>query len=201
CERLVARVETLKRELDTDRVTGAQAQAQLVALRDELQKLRENIERSKVLVPAAKVHAAQETTVFELGPERLLLITADQVKLVASEDDKVRCVLDKICLSADDKPADAELAAVKLVHRHGPAPEIVGKTEREWAAEEEEFLRSPAGCALTPEQLAARQKLVDSIRQQYALYRDLQGKPIDTLTLEGLTYQQGNRQITLEAKS
>jgi hypothetical protein len=200
-DRLLSRVETLKRELDTERVTGAQAEAQLRSLRDELQKLRENIERSKVHVPAAKVHAVRETTVFELGPERLLLITADQVKLVASEDDKVRCVLEKICLSADDKPADEELAAVKLVHRHGPAPEIVGKTEQEATTAEEEFLLSPAGRALTPEQLAARRKLIDSIRQQYAPYRDLQGKPIDTLAVEGLTYDQGNRQITLEARS
>src|SRR5262249_17569840 len=62
-DRLLSRVETLKRELDTERVTGAQAEAQLTSLRDDLQKLRESIERSKVLVPAAKVHAFRETTV------------------------------------------------------------------------------------------------------------------------------------------
>jgi hypothetical protein len=157
---LLSRLEALKRELDEERITGPQATARLSALRDELHKLREQIERTKVLVPIAKVHAVKESTDFELGPERSLLITADQVKLVSSEDTKVHCVLEKICLSVEDKPADAELAAIKLVHRSGPAPEIVGKT-----------------------------------------HKDLQDKSIDILTVEGLTHEQGNRQITLEANS
>src|SRR5262249_27470071 len=142
-DQFLSRLESLKRELDEQKVTGPQATARLNTLREELRKLREAIERSKVHVPAAKVHALKETTTFELGPEGRLGITADEVKLVASDDAKVRCVLEKICLGTDDKPADAELAAIKLIHRHGPAPEIVGKTRQQWDAEEEEFRRSP----------------------------------------------------------
>jgi hypothetical protein len=158
-DRLLSRLEALKRELDEERVTGAQATARLKTLGEELRKLRDKIEESKVLVPAAKVHAVMETTTFDLGPEGRLVITADQVKLVASKDAKVHCVLEKIYLSPDDKPAGAELAAIKLVHGHGPAPEIGGPAD------------------------------------------DVRGKASDTVTVEGLTYEQGNRQITLEAES
>ena len=122
--------------------------------------LRENIEQTKMLVPAAKVHTLQETTNFELSPERCLLITADRVKLIGSEDSQVHCVLEKICLSADDQLADAELAAIKLIHRQGAVPRVLGK----------------AG-------------------------QDLQDKAVDTVTIEGLTHQQGNSQIFLEAQS
>jgi hypothetical protein len=200
-DRLLSRLESLKRELDEERVTGAQATVRLKALREELQRLRDAIERSKVLVPVAKTHTLKETTIFDLGPEGRLVITADRVKLVASDDARVHCELEKICLSTDDKPADAELAAIKLVHRHGPATDIVGKTRQQWDAEEEEFRRSPDGRSLTPEQLAERRKFVEGIRQSYALYEELQGKPIDTLTVDGLTHEQGNRQIVLEAGS
>src|SRR5437870_4468328 len=153
-DRLLGRLDVLKRELDEQRVTGPEAETRLQDLRAELQKVRENIERTKVLVPIAKIHTIKDNTDFELGPERCLIITADQVKLVASEDSKVHCLLEKICLSADDQPADAELAAIKLVHRLGPAPDIVGKTSQQREAEEEEFRRSPDGRALTPAQPA-----------------------------------------------
>lgn len=200
-DRLLGQLETLKREMDDQRLTGPQAAGRVATLREELRTLRLEIERSKIEVPAAKVHSVTETTALELGPERYLVITADQVRLLPSEDARVHCVLEKICLSADDQPATAELTAIKLVHRHGAAPEIVGKTEQEWAEEEARFARDEAGQQHTAAALAGRKQLVDSIRQSFTLYRDLQGKAIDTLTVSGLTFEQGNRQITLEVQS
>jgi hypothetical protein len=179
-DRLLAQVEALKHQLDEERVTGPQAEERLRALRGALRDLRENIERTKLLVPVAKVHTVKETTNFELGPERCLVITADQVKLVSSEDSQVHCVLEKICLSADDQPADAELAAIKLIHRPGSVPWGLGK----------------AGTAGPPMPLATSVPKVLGKAGQ-----NLQGKLLDTVTIEGLIYEQGNRQIILEAQS
>src|SRR5947209_19776911 len=55
-DRLLARLELLKRELDEERVSGPQAQGRLDALREDLKLLRLNMEATKVLVPVAKVH-------------------------------------------------------------------------------------------------------------------------------------------------
>ena len=152
-------------------------------------------------MPSAKVHSLKETTTFELGAEQYLLITADQVNLVPSDDSKVHCVLEKICLSVDEKPADKELAAIKLIHQYRTAQEIVGQTRQQSEADEAEFLRKPTSQAMKPEMLAMRKQLVEDIRKSRAIYESLQGKAIDVITLEGLTYQEGNRQISLEANS
>src|SRR5438128_235631 len=47
-DRLLSQLEALKCELDAERVTGPQAATRLTSLRDELRKLREDIDRSKV---------------------------------------------------------------------------------------------------------------------------------------------------------
>ena len=198
---VLAQVESLKRDLESERTGAPQATARLVALRQQLAKLRDDIEKSKILVPSAKVYSLKETTTFELGAEQYLLITADQVNLVSSDDSKVHCVLEKICLSVDEKPADEELAAIKLIHQYRTAPEIVGQTRQQSEVDEAEFMRKPTSQTMKPEMLAMRKKFVEDIRKSRAIYESLQGKAIDVLTLEGLTYQEGNRQISLEANS
>jgi len=82
------------------------------------------------------------------------------------------------------------------------AQEVEEPTEEEYyQAEEEQFLKSPQGRGLTPAQVAARRKFSERSYQSYALFQEMQGKAINNLTIEGLTWQEGNRQITLEAKS
>src|SRR5947209_18644298 len=53
-DRLLSRLEALKRELDDGRVTGPQATTRLAALREQLQTLRDKLERTKVHAPVAR---------------------------------------------------------------------------------------------------------------------------------------------------
>lgn len=203
-DKLLARVGALRADLDAERITGADAQRELEKLQLQLSKLRETIEKEKVLVSPVKVHQQTETTEFELGAARMLVITADNIRVEGWDGPKVKCVLEKTVLAAD-KPEldglDAELNGLKLVHHQGVAPEVVGKSAAERAADEAKFLATPDGAKLTPPQRASRQKFVDEISDSYRAYRDFQGKEIDTVEIEGLTYEQGNRQIEVKITS
>lgn len=203
-DKLLARVGALRADLDAERITGADAQRELETLQLQLNKLRDQIEKEKVLVSPVKVHQQTETTEFDLGPSRMLVITADNIRVEGWDGPKVKCVLDKTVL-APDKPElsglDAELNGLKVVHHHGVAPDVVGKSAAERAAEEAKFLASPDGAKLTPKQRESRKKFVDEIAGSYSDYRDFQGKEIDTVEIEGLTYEQGNRQIEVKITS
>jgi hypothetical protein len=198
---LLGRVRALRADVDAERISGKDAERELEALQADLKRLREAIEKQKVLVAAVKVHQQSETTEFELGPARMLVLTADSIKVEGWDGPKVKCVLEKTVIAPDGKPVDADLRGLKLVHRHGPAPEIVGQPADARATEEAKFLASPDGAKLTPEQRQARGKLVEQIAAGYTTYRDFQGKEIDTVAIEGLTYEEGNRSVVMKFTS
>ena len=56
---------------------------------------------------------------------------------------QVKCVLEKTVVAADDKPVDEHLQGIKLVHRHGLAPNLVGHTPAEWEPVSGSFWRAP----------------------------------------------------------
>ncbi|HWE95037.1 MAG TPA: hypothetical protein VG269_13810 [Tepidisphaeraceae bacterium] len=200
-DKLLARVGALRADLDAERITGAEAQRELENLQFQLSKLRDRIEKEKVLVSPVKVHEQSETTLFDLAPSRMLVITADNVRVVGWDGPQVKCVLDKTVLAPDDKPVDADLAGLKVVHHQGVAPDVVGKSAAERQADEAKFLASPDGAKLTPAQRESRKKFVEEIADSYSIYRDFQGKEIDTVEIDGLTYEQGNRQIEVKITS
>jgi hypothetical protein len=197
-DRAVNRLRLLKTDIDSGRTTGAEALRELAELQLTLDGLRQQIEARKVFVPIAQTHSDTETVTFELGPERCLVITSDDVRVVGWDQPHVKCEIEKTVLSADGQRDDAELAAIKLVHRHGRDKSKVGRPPSESAADEEQFLASKDGQALSPEALENRRKLVAEIAASWAPFRDFQGKDIDLLDIEGLTHEQGNRQIQLE---
>jgi len=168
---LLAQVQSLQADLDAERTSGEEAMSRLQSLQVELKSLREEIEREKVLVSPVKVHRQSETTTFELGPAKLLVITADYVRVEGWEGPQVKCVLEKTVLAPDDKPVDEQLKGIKLVHRHGLA-DLAGENAR----------------PRVPSEIAAR----------LDLYRTFHGKQIDTLEIEGLTIEQGNQQIGID---
>src|SRR5262245_55837945 len=197
-ERAVNRLQSLKADIDGARTTGAAALRERAERQGKLDGLRTEIEGKKVFVPIAQAETDTETVTFELGPERCLLIAADDVHVVGWEQSGVKCELVKTALSVDGKRDEAELAAIKLVHRHSHDRQKVGRTKAEVEADEKKFLESEAGQALTPEGREQRARLVEEIRGSWDHLRDFQGKEIDLLEIEGLTYQQGNRQFGTE---
>jgi hypothetical protein len=200
-DQLLARLSVLRTDIDAGRISGTEATRQLTALQTELEALRREIQNKLAYVPIAKTHTQTETMTFELGVERLLVITADHLRVVGWDQPGVKCELEKTVLSADDQVPDAELQAIQLVHKVGANPGIVGKPRAEWDAEEEKFNASEAGQAQTPEQRQARKKLVDSIRANYEIFESFQGRAIDAIHIDGLNGERGNRQMSLEVSS
>jgi hypothetical protein len=199
-ERLLAQVKALKQDLEAQRITGLEAERELRGLQDALEKLRAEIEEKKVLVRPVRIHQQTETTLFDLGAERLLVITADNIRIEGWDGPQVKCVLEKTVLAADDKPVDEHLKGLQVVHRHGPAPNLVGRPAAETDAGERKFLASPDGKKLDEQGRKSRHALVHQIAGAYGVYREFQGKAIDTLEIEGLTHEQGNRQIVVGIK-
>jgi hypothetical protein len=195
--RLQSVLDQVKRRLDDGSLSGQDAIAKTVELRRSLKSVQEELEKAKKLVAAAKVHRSEETMTFELCPERLLVVTASRVKIVGTDEAKVRVVVEKIFLSADDKPADAELAAIKINHQRGNNTEVVGKTKAEIDLEEQRFLWE-LDKPLNDEQLKFRREIVESNRQSYAPYEPFKGKEFDHISLIGVDFKEGNRQMSLE---
>lgn len=198
---LLARVRGLQAAVDGDRISGAEALGQLRELEPKLDALRKEIDAKKVLVSPVAVHTQTEESTFELGTERLLLITADRLRVVGWDKPQVKCLLEKSVFSVDGKANDDEFKAMRVVHRRQVASDLVGKTSAEYDAEEEAFLASEAGRQLTEAQRETRNRLVREIRGSHAPYREFQGKELDVLEIEGLTHQQGNRQVEIGIRS
>jgi hypothetical protein len=198
---LLARVRSLQAAVAADQISGADALAELHELEPKLDALRKEIEAKKVLVSPVNVHTQREESAFDLGAERLLVITADRVRVVGWDKPQVKCLLEKSVLDAGDKPDNDEFKAIRVVHRHGPAPNLVGKTDAEYAANEETYLASDAGQGLSDLQRESRRKLASEIQSSYSPYRDFQGKELDVLEIEGLTHEQGNRQVEVGIRS
>jgi len=200
-DRLLSRVRTLQADLDAERIGGAEALSELKDLQAKLKRLRDEIEQKKVLVLPGKLHKQSETTTFDLGPQRLLFIAADNLRVEGWDGPQVKCVLERTVIAPDGAPVDEQLRGIKLVHRHGLAPNVVGKTPAERDADEQKFLASPEGQKMSDQQRESRHRVVREIAESYDRYRAFQGKEIDTLEIEGLTYQQGNRQLSFEIRS
>ena len=200
-DRLLSRLRVLQGDIESERTSGAEALRSLRTLQTDLVRLRDEIEKKKKFVPVAKTHVQTDTTTFDLGSERLLVITADNVRLVGWEGPGVKVELEKTILSVDGKLDDAEMKGLKVIHKHARAPEKIGRTKEENDTAEADFLKTKDGQALTPKNLEWRKKFHGEIQAHYAIYHNFQGKEIDTLEIEGLTHDQGNRQMTLEVNS
>jgi hypothetical protein len=200
-EKLLDRVEALKSDVNDGRLPADEALHQIEELEPRLEALRQELEARKVLVSAAKMQQQTEEVLFDLGAQRRLIITADQIHVVGWEGPQVKCVLTKTLLAANDAPETEEFKAMKLIHRHSRAADLVGRTDEEVAADERAFLAEKRDKPLSEAQLAARRAFVQEIQSSYDHLREYQGKEVDLLEMEGLTHQEGNRQVSVEIQS
>jgi hypothetical protein len=194
-------VDRLKEQIAAGSIAGDEALRTLEQLEPQLAGLREKIEAQKALVSPVHVQTQTEEITFELGPEQRLIVTADDVRVVGWDEPRAKVVLEKTLLAAAAAPEEAEFAALRLVHRRAVATELVGRTPAEVEAEEQLFLSAKRDEPLSDEQFAARMELVQQIADSFAPFADYQGKEVDVVEVEGLTYEQGNRQVTVEVTS
>lgn len=200
-DQLIGKVRALETEIVEGKISGEQATREVNELRTELAEVRKEIERQKTFVAAAKIHTQSETTTFELGAERRLLILASKVRVVGWDKSEVQVVLDKAVLTAKDQPVDEHFARMQVVHEHRSAEQEVGKLAEELEAQELDYLATPPGQKLNAEQRAWRRQFLENNKSWQAIYRPLQGRVIDVISMKGFSHQEGNRQITLEVNS
>jgi hypothetical protein len=178
------------------------ANPQFHRLQQELVTLDQEIEMRKVLVSPLTIHQREETGFFDLGPKKRLIITADQVQLHTWDGPQVKCVLIKNVLTTANEQPETHLEEMRVMHLHSRAdPQMVGKTDAQVAAEEKEYLASPKGQARDKTTQALRLLLQRETAAKFAEYRDFRGYEIDTLTIEGLLPEKGNRQLAMRTKS
>lgn len=201
-DRLLFRIRTLKSGLEDDQIGSAgsftELRLELKNLQARLEWLQKEIEKKKTFISLGKVHKQTETVTFDLGPERLLVVTAKNVRVEGWDGPQVKCVLEKQVIVPDKDEgakADEQLHSIRLVHKHGAAPETVGKTSAQREAEEKEYLAGPEASRLT-EQERSLHRLVRTRKGDR--YRAFQGKNVDTVAIEGLGWDEGNSMIDME---
>lgn len=188
-DQLRSRARVLKDQIANREIGEEEARGQLQQLQRELADTLKEIEDTKQVVTAAKIHTKKETTRFKPGPERCLLIRADKVRIVGWKEAEVECVLDKVVLSVGGEGVDEDLQGIKVAHRHGIASDDVGQTEQQRV---QSLKKEPS------ELTHLQRELIRDNVAYYAPLAALQGKEIDVLEIEGLTHDQGNRQISIE---
>jgi hypothetical protein len=200
-DELLGKMKTLEREIAEGRISGNQAKVEVATLKTELSTVRQEIDRQKTFVPVAELHTKSDETSFELGPERRLLIFADKVRIVGWDRQEVKCVLEKTVLTAGDEPVAEHFEGIQLVHEHRSAEKEVGKTADEMEAQDARFLESEEGKKLDAKGREWRRSFLDQNKAYGRIYRPLQGRTIDVVSVKGFSHAEGNRQITLDVRS
>ncbi len=199
-DRLIAQLQSLRSKVDEADITGDEALNRLATLKRDLESLQKRLDENKMLVTPFKMSIQTETVTFDLGSEKLVVITADDVRVESWAGPGVKCFLEKTVFTAGDESAEPQLKALEVVHQRGHFPQIVGRMSSEAEADERKFFDSPIGRKLNEAQRASRKSLVDEISGNYAIYRDFQGKEIDSIRIKGTEYDQ-NRSILFRTTS
>jgi hypothetical protein len=199
-DQLIQQMRLLKNQVDQVGISGDEALKQLAGLKRDLEVLQKVLDSKKVFVSPYKVNTQIDTTTFDLGSEKLVVITADHLKVEGWDGPGIKCVLEKTVLTVGDESAEPHLKALKVIHRLGHTPEIVGRTEAENEADEQKFQQGTIGRKLNDGQRAARRRMVREIADDYAVYREFQGKDVDIVGVEGTEFDQ-NRSISFGTRS
>ena len=200
-DRLLLRIRTLKSGLDDGRIGSAGSftglKEELKDLQTKLDGLQKKIEKKKTFISLGKLHKQTETVTFDPGPERLLVVTAGNVHLEGWDGPQVKCVLEKQVIVPDKNEsttADKQLSSIRPVHRYGAAPMTVGKTSAEREADEQKYLAGPEASKLTERERTIHRLVTTKKGDRYQVF---QGRKIDTIAIEGLRPDEGNRTIDM----
>jgi hypothetical protein len=223
---LVAEVRALQADVQEARISEADARARIEQMQKEVRAALAQIEENEVFVAPATIHTKRESEKFELGPEGVLLVKAHEVQITGWDKPHVEVRVEKIVLSADKEPVAAELDAIKVIHRRMTGAEALERGNRQQRAEalmklteeqwpkQREYLLSMFRCyaRLDPETLAKLPSAVaDDLRPRENMptllrmaerwpFEEFYDSQIDVVELDGLSYQSGNRQMTLEIR-
>ena len=193
---LLAELRGLKTDLETNRVPEGEAIPKLKQLKLDLEKLRAEIEKAKVLVAPIKTVVQTVTIEVPLGAEKLVVITGDAITIDTWDGPGIKCVLEKSILAEDEQAAADDFKAITVIHKHGKFPNLVGRTAAEVDADEQKYLATEDGKKLSEKQRISRREFEEQMTQGYQKYQAFQGKEIDTLELTGI--HEGNQWVNLK---
>lgn len=197
---LIAKVQTLEGRVRKGDISAAEARESISQLRDSLESVRAEIDNEKTLVSAFEIVKQEVEGRIDLGPERLLVVTADRIKIVGWDEPYTKYVVVKKVLSTGT-PVDDHLAGIKVIHEHKLDPELVGRTNAEMAAWRDGFLNPKDGEVQTHEQLEYKKQTWERHFANAERFMPFVGREFDSIRIEGLVYQEGNQNIQYEILS
>jgi hypothetical protein len=177
------RVAGLRAEIDGGRIDSVRARAEVAALQAELNGLLQTIDHAKLYIPGATVHKRTETTHVPIQPDDLLLVDCENVDVRGWDGPDVQCVLEKTVLDDDNGKVADDFAGIELITRKGSGKEFFG------------FYIDVRDLP----------KFKDNEDMQNELRRfvfpDFLEREFPYITVKGLVYQEGNRQIDVTVRS
>ena len=176
-EGLVKRVGELKAEIDDARIDEPGARREIERLQAEIDEAIRAIDKAKVYVPGATIRNRAAVQAIPLGPGDLLLVEAEDVEIRGGDGPEVKCVLKKTVLG-------------ELGQESGLAPDFDGI---------ELVVRKSSGKEMFGFYKAAAER--PALRHEYErfAFKPFLDREFTVVSIKGLTYQEGNRQIRLEA--
>ncbi len=196
---LIAEVQTLEQRVRKGDISADDARESIATLRESLASVRAKIDKEKTLVSAFEIVRQEVEGRIDLGPEKLLVVTADRIKVVGWAESYAKYVVVKKVLSTGT-PVDEHLAGIKIIHEHTMSPELVGKTDAEIKAWRDDFLNPKEGKDQTPEQLENKKRMWEQHFANGERFMPFVGREFDSLRIEGLIHQEGNQHIQYELK-
>jgi hypothetical protein len=182
-EALRKRAASLRAEIDGARIDPARARAEVSSLQSELNDLLRTINHAKLYIPGATVHKQTETTHVPIQPDDLLLVDCQDVEVRGWDGPDVQCVLEKTVLDDDSGKVADDFAGIELVARKGSGKEFFG------------FYLNVRDLPKFKDNLELHGELGRFVFPEF-LEREF-----PYITVNGLDYQQGNRQIHVSVSS
>ena len=177
------RVAGLRADIEGARIDSASARGEVAALQEELNDLLKTIDRAKLYIPGATVHKRTETTHVPIQPDDLLLVDCEDLNVRGWDGPDVQCVLEKTVLDDDSGKVADDFAGIELVTRKGSGKEFFG------------FYLDVRDLPKFKE----NEDMQSELRR--FVFPDFLGREFAYITVKGLVYQEGNRQIDVTVRS
>ena len=173
---LQKRVAALRTDIREAKIDSASAHTQIAALQAELKELLLQIDATKLYIPGAKIQTRIETTIIPIAAADLVLIDCESIEIQGWSGPGIECVLEKTVLDEDGTRFDADFAGIKLVARKATGNEFFG------------FYKN----------MASRPGEREKALWNGFIFKEFIDHDLSYITVEGLTGQEGNQNISLK---